>query len=317
MTDEQQPSTKRKVNRAGLIGAAVAIGTGMFVVFNSNNQDPKTETPVESAQAAAPDEPSVQAAHFSQPDNAPVAPQAPPPAEVAGALSSDGTGVNFSDETLTFEAAFPPGPATDPALTAIRNDALTFLASMKKQARTTFDDMKKEGNTGPAWPWEVMINWEYTAKAGDIVSLMGSAYEFTGGAHGNVQFDTHVARTSGAAVKVADILQGGVTPALVIGICESLKVEKVKRIGAATVYDDPVNCAGPDANVKIEEAKLALASSSESNKFGGILVYWGPYAVGPYVEGPYEVVVQQEVFAQDLKPEFKPLFAGTAPPVAN
>ncbi len=315
MTDEQQPQPKRNVRRAGLIGAAVAIGTSMFVVFNQRNKEPDETPAVETAQAAAPESQSVQTAHFSQTDDAPNAPPAPPPAEVAGALSADGGAVKFEDETLTFDAVFPAGPATDPALISIRNDALAFLAARKAQARTTFDDMKKEGNTGPAWPWEVMINWEYTAKAGDIVSLVGSAYEFTGGAHGNVQFDTHVARTNGAALKVADMLQGGITPALVIGICEALKVEKVKRIGAATVYDDPVNCAGANANVKIEEAKLALASSSESNKFGGILVYWGPYAVGPYVEGPYEVVVQQEVFAQDLKPEFKPLFGGTAPPV--
>lgn len=319
MTDDQHPSAKRKPNRAALIGAgvAVAIGAGIFVAFNSNQPTPN-EPAIETAQAAAAEAPSVQTAHFGQADDAPNAPQAPPPpAEVAGALSADGGSVNFKDETLTFDATFPPGPANDPALTVIRNDALTFLAARKTLARTTFDDMKKEGNTGPAWPWEVMINWEYSAKAGDIVSLVGSAYEFTGGAHGNVQFDTHVARNSGAVMKVTDMLQGGITPALVIGICEALKVEKVKRIGAATVYDDPVNCAGPDANVKIEEAKLALASSSDPNKFGGILVYWGPYAVGPYVEGPYEVVVQQEVFAQDLRPEFKPLFGGTAPPVKD
>jgi hypothetical protein len=318
MTDDQHPSAKRKTNRAALFGvaSAVAVGAGMFVVFNSNR--PKSAEPaVETAQAAAPEAANVQTAHFSQTDNAPNAPQAPPPSEVAGALSADGGAVSFKDETLTFEAAFPPGPANDPALVAIRNDALTFLASRKAQARTTFDEMKKEGNVSPAWPWEVMISWEYTAKAGDIVSLAGSAYEFTGGAHGNLQFDTHVARTNGAALKVADMLQGGVTPALVIGICEALKAEKVKRIGAATVYDDPVNCAGPNANVKIEEAKLALASSSEANKFGGILVYWPPYAVGPYVEGPYEIVVQQEVFAMDVRPEFKPLFGGTAPPVKD
>ncbi|HOY77299.1 MAG TPA: DUF4163 domain-containing protein [Hyphomonadaceae bacterium] len=317
MTDDQQPSTKRKPNRATLIGVgvAVAVGAGAFVVLNSN-QSTSDEPAVETAQAAAHEASSVQTAHFSQTDDAPNAPQTPPPpAEVTGALSADGGSVNFKDETLTFDATFPPGPANDPALTAIRNDALTFLASRKAQARATFDEMKKEGNTGPAWPWEVMIGWEYTARAGDIISLAGSAFEFSGGAHGNVQFDTHVARTSGAALKVGDMLQGGITPALVIGMCEALKVEKVKRIGAATVYDDAVNCAGPNANVKIEEAKLALASSSENNKFGGILVYWGPYAVGPYVEGPYEVVVQQEVFAQDLRPEFKPLFGGTAPPV--
>lgn len=318
MTDEQQPPTKRKAAPAAMIGAAVAIGTSMFVVFNSNRDKGASETPpAETVQPAAAESASVQTAHFSQTDGAPVTPQAPPPPEVAGALSADGNAVKFEDETLTFEAAFPPGPADDPALTAIRNDALTFLAARKTQARTTFDDMKKEGNTGPAWPWEVMISWEYTAKAGDIVSLMGSAYEFTGGAHGNVQFDTHVARTNGAVLKATDMLQGGITPALVIGLCEALKVEKVKRIGTATVYDDPVNCAGPDANVKVESAKFALASSSENNKFGGILVYWAPYEVGPYVEGPYEVVVQQEVFAQDLRPEFKPLFGGTAPAVKD
>ncbi|MET0370113.1 MAG: DUF4163 domain-containing protein [Sphingobium sp.] len=315
MTDDKKLPAKRTPNRGALIGVAVAVGASMFVVFNSGKE--KSGEPAVETAEAAPEAPSVQTAHFSQTADAPNTPQAPPPPEVAGALSADGNAVQFEDETLTFDAVFPPGPATDPALTAIRNDALTFLAARKTQARTTFDDMKKEGNTGPAWPWEVMINWEYTAKAGDIVSLMGSAYEFTGGAHGNVQFDTHVARTNGAAVKVVDMLQGGITPALVIGICEALKVEKVKRIGAATAYDAPVNCAGPDANVKIEEAKLALASSSDASKFGGILVYWGPYSVGPYVEGPYEVVVQQEVFAQDLKPEFKPLFGGTAPPVKD
>ena len=315
MADEQQPS-KRKVPPAGVIGAVVAIGAGVFVVFNSTNQARKDEAPAETAQAPASGEANVQTAQFGQTDTAPNAPP-PPPAEVAGALSADGTTIDFSDETLTFKASFPPGPANDPILTAIRNDALNFLSLRKEEARTAYDDFKKEGGSSPSWPWEIMIGWDYTAKAGDIVSLAGSAYEFSGGAHGNTQFDSHIARTNGAVVKVADMLQGGITPALVIGICEALKVEKVKRIDSATVFDDPINCVGPDANVKIEAAKLALAPSNEKGKFGGVFVYYGPYDVGPYVEGPYELVVQQEVFAHDLKVEFKPLFGGTASPVEN
>jgi hypothetical protein len=42
--------------------------------------------------------------------------------------------------------------------------------------------------------------------------------------------------------------------------------------------------------------------------------YYEPYAVGAYAEGPYILTVQQEVFAEDLRPEFKALFGGEAPP---
>jgi hypothetical protein len=315
MSDDKESSNKRKVAAGGMVGAAVAIGAALFVVFNSANQAKKDEAPAEATQAATPDDATVQTAQFGQTDATPNASQTPPPADVASTLSADGAAINFSDETLTFEATLPPGPANDPVLTPIRNDALNFFAARKAEARSTYDEFKKEGVGSPMWPWEVMIGWDYTAKAGDIISLAGSAYSFSGGAHGNTQFDTHIARTNGTVVQVTDMLQGGITPALVIGICEALKAEKVKRIGTATVYDDPVNCAGPDANVKIEAAKLALAPSSETGKFGGIQVYWNPYDVGPYVEGPYEIVVQQEVFAMDLKAEFKSLFGGTAPPL--
>ena len=46
-------------------------------------------------------------------------------------------------------------------------------------------------------------------------------------------------------------------------------------------------------------------------------MYYEAYEVGSYAEGSYEFVVQQEVFAEDLRPEFKPLFGGTAPPIAD
>ena len=113
------------------------------------------------------------------------------------------------------------------------------------------------------------------------------------------------------------MLKGGLTPAVVIAICEALKVEKKKRTDSETIYDEPIVCAGPNGNVKIEKAKLALAPSNQSGKFGGMQVYYEAYEVGSYAEGSYEFVVQQEVFAEDLQPEFKPLFGGTAPPIAE
>jgi hypothetical protein len=44
-----------------------------------------------------------------------------------------------------------------------------------------------------------MIKWEYTAKAGDIVSLFGVGLRVHRRRARHVQFDTHVARTNGAA----------------------------------------------------------------------------------------------------------------------
>lgn len=321
MSEEKKPGSDRNNTKlAAVAGGIVAIGAGLLVVFGPKGAD-KSDTPAPAAvdtASAAPDDATVQTAQFGQSDpNAPAPPE-PPSTDGASIVSPDGAAISFADESITASAALPSGPADDPNLAYLRKDALSYLATKKAQARATYDEFKKEGNLPATYPWEVMIQWDYTAKAGDIVSLFGSAYEYTGGAHGMAYFDTHVARTSGQQIKVADMFQSdGLTPAVVIAICEALKVEKKKRIETETIYDEPIVCAGPNGNVKVEKAKLALAPSNQPNKFGGIQVYYEAYEVGSYAESSYEFVVQQEVFAEDLRPEFKPLFGGTAPPIAS
>jgi hypothetical protein len=165
----------------------------------------------------------------------------------------------------------------------------------------------------------VRIQWKYTAKSGDVVSLSGESNEYAGGAHPIQKFDTYTARANGTPLKFDDMLlpQKNPSPALLIGVCEALKAEKMQRIKAATILDEPITCAGINSNVKTEAAKIALAPSSTPGKFGGIFVYYDPYAVGAYAEGPYKLTVQQAVFAEDLKPEFKTMFAGMAPESPN
>ena len=174
--------------------------------------------------------------------------------------------------------------------------------------------MKKAGYERPA-VGRYRIRWKYSARAGDIVSLIGEASEFTGGAHPAQRFDTHIARTNGSEIDFGDMLiaKRSPSPAMTIAICETLKTAKVARIKSATILDEPIVCVGPVANAKTEDAKLVLAPSSEAGKFGGVYVYYEPYAVGAYVEGPYILSVQQVVFAEDLRPEFKALFGGEAP----
>jgi hypothetical protein len=232
---------------------------------------------------------------------------------VVSTASAGSSKIAFEDESLSFSAALPDGPANDPVLTYLREDSQAYLAKMKINARADYDRLKKTG-TKPN-PWEVRVKWNYTARADGVVSLAGEASEYNGGAHPMLFFDTRIARTSGQKLRIDDMLlvKRSPSPALVIAICEALKIAKAAKIKSATIFDEPIVCAGPDANAKTDAAKIALAPSNKPGRFGGLYAYYDPYTVGAYSEGPYKLTVQQEVFAEDLKPEFKALFAGEAP----
>lgn len=295
---------------AAMIGVGVAIGASLLTVFisTSNNGDKEAPPPAEVAAAAPAVEPTAQiqfgANGQTTPPPVPAAPD--PGAPVVGA---DGA-LAFADDTISFAAAIPPGPAADPVLTYLRTDALAYFSRYKANAREEAERRKAEGAT--AMPWEVTIEWKYSAKADDIVSLVGTAYEFTGGAHGMTYTDTHIAKAAtGEQITIESMLtSGAISPAIVIGVCEALKKVKLKNIGSATIYDEPIACAGAKANIAIEETKIALAPSTEANKFGGLFVYYDAYAVGPYAEGGYSLALPHEVFAEDLRPEYKALFGG-------
>jgi hypothetical protein len=306
LSEEQQPQGKKlPVAWIGAgVAAVAATGTAVFVL-TGQPASPPADPP---APAVASDPADDQTAQIQFGANGQTTPPATPNpgAPVAGA---DGT-LAFSDDTISFIAAIPPGPADDPVLTYLRTDALSFFEGYRSNAR--IDAQERKAQDAPAMPWEVSIAWKYTAKAGDIVSLVGTAYEFTGGAHGMTYTDTHIARSgTGEQISVESMLQSGaISPALTIGVCEALKARKLESIGSATIYDEPIVCAGTSANIKVEEAKFALAPSSEPNRFGGLFVYYDPYAVGPYAEGGYALAIPNEVFAHDLRPEFKEFFGG-------
>lgn len=316
MSDEPVNNTeaggKRKVNPVFLAGPAVAIGAALFTVFISSNNSRKADAP----EAAPSDQIArVQSTTPGQPD-APVVPAPPEPG--AATATVDGA-IAFDDPSLSYSAAFPAGAAADdPVLKPLREEAQALLDRTRTGARADFNDRKRMGAVELAW--EVKTQWKYTAKAGDIVSLQGEKYEFTGGAHGMTTTGTHIARAgTGQELTFDSMLQRdrNPSPALIIAICEALKTAKLKAIDSATIFDEPIVCAGPKTNVKIEEANIALAPSTEADKFGGVFVYFDPYVVGSYAEGPYTLTIPQVVFREDLRKEFQPLFAGTVPPQAD
>ncbi len=232
---------------------------------------------------------------------------------VVSAAFATQTAIAFEDESLSFSVVLPAGPENDPVLTRLRKDSENYLAKVKANARADFNRLKASGVK--PYPWEVRAKWTYTAKAGDIVSLVGEASEYNGGAHPMLMFDTFIGRDTGEQLKMGDMLtfKRSPSPAMTIAMCEALKAAKTSGVKSATIFDEPIICAGPDANAKTDVAKIALAPSNQPDRFGGLYAYYEPYAVGAYSEGPYRLTVQQEIFAEDLKPQFRKLFAGEAP----
>lgn len=302
---------KRKGLNTGVIVAiatAVAVGGGGYAALNMGGSETASNpAPAEPASAADPTV-GVQAL----PNADPATPPAPltPMQPGAATVSPDGS-ITFIDESLTFSATFPKGAPDDPVLNALRADAQAYLDKFKGQARADYEERRKQGAIEMSW--DVEVKWAYTAKAGGIVSLAGHAEEFTGGAHGMNLTDTLIARAAtGEKITLAQMLNPGQSPspAITIAVCEALKAAKLKAINAATIFDEPIVCAGTKSNLKIDAAKFALAPSTDADKFGGLIVYFDPYAVGSYAEGAYTLTIPQDVFREDLRAAYKPLFAG-------
>ncbi len=303
---------KRKLPMAaiamGFSGVAVAAAVGAVMISTGTSGSSPDGAPAANAELAAQppgSDPIVSAQSLS-----PQPPEPPTPGEAIapGAIA-------FSDPSLSFSAALPQGEPGDPVLAKLRKEADDLLAKTKKEAQEFHAEAKANGQT--PMTWEYQLEWKPLARSGDLISLVGTLYRFTGGAHGMGNTDTRLANAkTGEEMEFSKLLRfgKGFSPAVVIATCEALKKEKLARIDSATVMDEPIVCAGPNANVRLEDASIALAPSSVADKFGGLYVYFDPYAVGSYSEGSYEVIIPHEVFAEDLKPEFKGMFAGTAPP---
>jgi hypothetical protein len=316
-----QAEPKKRSPLGIIIVVIVAIAAIAGTVFLLRPQAPDAGAPPEmgpdTAQVTTTLATSPQQLSGADPPATPLPPSSFSDPTVSTASAGATGPIAFDDESLSFAAAIPAGPPNDPVLAALRQDSEGYLATMKRNARADFDRLKKAGTK--AEPWEVRVQWKYTARAGDIVSLAGVASEYNGGAHPIQRFDTHISRTNGQELKIVDmlLLKRSPSPAMTIAICEALKAAKLQRIKSATVMGDPVVCIGANANAKTEDAKLALAPSNQPGRFGGVYAYYDPYAVGPYSEGTYILTVQQEIFAEDLKPEFKALFGGEAPPAKD
>ena len=175
-------------------------------------------------------------------------------------------------------------------------------------------DRTEAGGDGGMPPYEKVVQYEGAVETGKLFGLLGNAYEYTGGAHGNpsymaVLWDKALKRR----IDLNAILKPGADrAALDRMLCAALNVEKRKRDPQAVL----LTLNGADWKCPpLAETIVGLAPSTTPGKAGGLTVQIGPYVAGPYAEGGYEIDMPQSALRPYLNPAYADEFAGA--PVAR
>lgn len=288
---------------AYVAGAVLVGGLGAAIVVSQSNSKSAEAPPIETeAPLQAPEpQPNPDVADTSADD-------------IVTVQSTDSSGpITHDSDDLAFTATFPEAPSMRRVANALRAETRTYLDRARSEARSSAANSSMP-------QWEIKIDWDVVATADGFASLVGKSYEYRGGAHPIELVDTKLMQTdTGKEVPQSRLFnsRSWPTPAVAIAVCENLKAAKTQMVGAQTIFDEPIVCAGPNNNIKLEDAKLAFAGSKSGSGFGGLHVFYQPYVVGSYAEGSYEFTIPAEVFIEDVAKDYRQLFTGDPAPLVD
>lgn len=218
------------------------------------------------------------------------------PAAAAGAAQETG-----------FRYTYPPAAARIvPLRRWLEADRTTLYARFLVDTRVAQREARKDGY--PYRAWDFQKEWSVVTETPRFLSLSGSLYAFTGGAHGNtgslaLLWDKRAQRR--LALTAVFGSPAAIQAALGADFCGRLDVERASRRGArVTRGTGPFNDCP-----KVSEATLILGSTDRrAIDRVGLLV--DQYVAGPYAEGMYEVTlpVTPRLLAA-VKPEYRAAFA--------
>lgn len=205
----------------------------------------------------------------------------------------------------TVKLTIAPAIAEWPGLhEKIYNDG---VAELKRDIETAKNDrahLAGEGFPNPAYEHE--LSWSLAAHNIRLVSLKGSWFSYTGGAHPNSGFNTLLWDVNAAEIARSDLLlpPGPGDAQVQTALCDGIRQARAgKGVGPT---DDVSMWPCP----KWRDADFVLTPSSTPGKLGGFTFVFDPYSIGSYAEGPYEVTVPYAAIKGVLAPAFANEFAG-------
>ncbi len=241
------------------------------------------------------------------------APASTAPSESAGAsppaaAQGEARKIAQANETLDFEYSFPAQADAIPGLRALLEDrAKKEGAEFESSAVAGRKDA--EASDYPFRAYGYSTDWQVVADLPGWLSLSATHWEFTGGAHGNTNFDSLLwDRKAGTARDPVSLfasvkaLEAAAQPAF----CDALDKQREEKRGEKVVRsaDDWMTaCIGFDS-------VTVILGSSNGQTFDRIGFLVAPYAAGPYAEGDYEVTLPvTPAVMKAVKPQYRASFA--------
>lgn len=157
-------------------------------------------------------------------------------------------------------------------------------------------------------PWSLNIDMDKYYSGGDLSSILGYVFSFTGGAHPNhTYFTVNFNNKSQEILSFKDIFtddQNALKSISKYAVSDILR-QKTERLNEKITEDEWLE---EGAGADINNYSIFTIVPSSDNKIEGLKFVFPPYKVGPYVEGEYEVTVPSGVFYKDLKAKYKDIF---------
>lgn len=176
-------------------------------------------------------------------------------------------------------------------------------------------------------PYLVDERWDVTLANKTFVSVLGTHWMYTGGAHGNYDFSSFIWRRNddgvGDYMPLGDMFADGMRKdsplwdVLSRALLEQWEAEWAKRIGQPLGDDDATwrdSAERAFAYHPEYQPVVTLLPSTQSEKSAGLTFHYSPYLLGPYAMGSFSFDVPYAVFEDYLTDEARPWFGGEIKP---
>lgn len=239
-------------------------------------------------------------------------PSAPAVPAAPAAANAKGEAVDISEETddYSFEFSYPAQAGAIPGLKSMLDVRLDEQRSALK-ANAAEAKADAAANDFPFNGFYYSEGWQVVADLPRFLSLSSTIGTYSGGAHGNSNFDSLVwDREAGKALEPEDVFtsMGALDNAIGKPLCKALNRERTKRRGET--YGENADGDGMFDDCLSPEAANILLGSSNGKTFDRVGFRFAPYVAGAYAEGSYEVTLPVDAaMLKAVKPEYREAFA--------
>lgn len=219
------------------------------------------------------------------------------------------TGEVKADQTTAdyhFAYSYPRAAAAIPALARwFESDRSASRAGIARDAAAF--RREAQADKFPFRAYERIVSWKIVTDTPSLLSLSGTIYSFSGGAHGNTGSMAMVWDKTGAArldPKALFASPAALWKAISPRYCRALDAERVRRRGEPVAPGDIFGGCPP-----LKDLTLLLGSTNRRT-IDRIGLIADQYVAGSYAEGAYEITlpVDAAVLAA-VKPDYRTAFA--------